>query len=430
MKITEKQLRKYIRKMVKENLANFGDKKATSFGKDKEDKKEEEPKEKLEEAMDAGIHARLSPEENQQLATWLDAGGDLELPEDLEMKLYDYYADEMPYGVQKGREGDPQEWLFNKLAETRTNFQEESCGGLHEEEFTESDDSIFDRVGNRFDMLNRFQGAVGLSDEEMLDELVRQMSEDEAEQAFDYIARMHDLSLTLRDEIPRMDKFRAMSAILEEMGGESWELLDAIVRQMSDQEAEEAFEYMSRMHDVPFPKDMEEAFVQEDQELTPEFFKEEDESSEDTVSEASDGSNDVESWEDSKPAPGPRDLEKDLSLDENDSPIKEAGKAKETEHSGAKKGKGAYWGKKKQAKDESKKVRRQQDKKETQTLDESGYQSCACRDCMEIAIGEEGAYCEDCLQAGCPESLSGECEAPGAYGGDMRENICPSWISS
>jgi hypothetical protein len=54
---------------------------------------------------------------------------------------------------------------------------------------------------------------------------------------------------------------------------------------------------------------------------------------------------------------------------------------------------------------------------------ESGYRPCACRDCFEIAIGEPGAYCHECDDAGCPgyqgqPGMSQECQAPGAYGGD------------
>lgn len=48
--------------------------------------------------------------------------------------------------------------------------------------------------------------------------------------------------------------------------------------------------------------------------------------------------------------------------------LSEAGKAGKTEHSGAKKGKGAYWGKKKDAKKDSNKKRRTADKK---SVDES-----------------------------------------------------------
>ena len=47
----------------------------------------------------------------------------------------------------------------------------------------------------------------------------------------------------------------------------------------------------------------------------------------------------------------------------------------------------------------------------------SGYVPCACRDCMEIAIGETGeALCHECEAADC-EPRAGECTAPGAYGG-------------
>lgn len=39
---------------------------------------------------------------------------------------------------------------------------------------------------------------------------------------------------------------------------------------------------------------------------------------------------------------------------------------------------------------------------------ESGYRPCACRDCMEIAIGEPGAFCIECEDAGCEGD--GECQ--------------------
>ena len=32
-------------------------------------------------------------------------------------ELFDYFADEMPYGVQKARTGMPDEWIFDKLCE-------------------------------------------------------------------------------------------------------------------------------------------------------------------------------------------------------------------------------------------------------------------------------------------------------------------------
>jgi hypothetical protein len=57
---------------------------------------------------------------------------------------------------------------------------------------------------------------------------------------------------------------------------------------------------------------------------------------------------------------------------------------------------------------------------------DNGYRPCACRDCMETAIGEPGALCLDCEEHGC-EVWPGEgneergtrydCESPDAYGG-------------
>ena len=45
-----------------------------------------------------------------------------------------------------------------------------------------------------------------------------------------------------------------------------------------------------------------------------------------------------------------------------------ANQAKKTEHTGAKRGCGAYWGRKKDAKKESRRARRETDKKETVLL--------------------------------------------------------------
>jgi hypothetical protein len=50
---------------------------------------------------------------------------------------------------------------------------------------------------------------------------------------------------------------------------------------------------------------------------------------------------------------------------------------------------------------------------------DSGYRPCACRDCMEIAIGEAGALCHHCEDAGCDPNR--ECQAVTAYGGDEPE---------
>lgn len=50
-------------------------------------------------------------------------------------------------------------------------------------------------------------------------------------------------------------------------------------------------------------------------------------------------------------------------------------------------------------------------------MNDSGYRPCACRDCMEIAIG---SYCHECEDAGCSdyqgvEGMSQECQSEHAY---------------
>lgn len=43
--------------------------------------------------------------------------GEMEVYDDdnLYDKLFEYYMDEMPYGTQKARDGDPCEWIFEHL---------------------------------------------------------------------------------------------------------------------------------------------------------------------------------------------------------------------------------------------------------------------------------------------------------------------------
>tara|TARA_B100001093_G_C26356807_1_gene812693 strand:- start:41 stop:640 length:600 start_codon:yes stop_codon:yes gene_type:complete len=41
--------------------------------------------------------------------------GDIDSRSDLYMELYNYYSDEMPYGTQKARDGDPTEWIMTRL---------------------------------------------------------------------------------------------------------------------------------------------------------------------------------------------------------------------------------------------------------------------------------------------------------------------------
>ena len=41
--------------------------------------------------------------------------GEISLTDNLFDKLFHYYVDEMPYGTQKARTGDPYEWITQKL---------------------------------------------------------------------------------------------------------------------------------------------------------------------------------------------------------------------------------------------------------------------------------------------------------------------------
>lgn len=53
-------------------------------------------------------------------------------------------------------------------------------------------------------------------------------------------------------------------------------------------------------------------------------------------------------------------------------------------------------------------------------LGPSGYQTCFCRDCGELAVGWPGIFCHECVEAGCPDyqgqkGMSQECRAPHTY---------------
>ena len=55
----------------------------------------------------------------------------------------------------------------------------------------------------------------------------------------------------------------------------------------------------------------------------------------------------------------------------------------------------------------------------------SGYVDCACRDCMNIAIGEWPSFCFDCIEADCDEGRhGGECQAEHAYGVPCADPKC------
>lgn len=42
---------------------------------------------------------------------------DFEYGSRLYKQLYEFYLPEMPYGVAKARDGDPDQWIFNRLCE-------------------------------------------------------------------------------------------------------------------------------------------------------------------------------------------------------------------------------------------------------------------------------------------------------------------------
>lgn len=42
---------------------------------------------------------------------------ELEIEGEVFERLYDYYLDEMPYGTAKARDGDPYEWIYQRLHE-------------------------------------------------------------------------------------------------------------------------------------------------------------------------------------------------------------------------------------------------------------------------------------------------------------------------
>lgn len=51
----------------------------------------------------------------QRVVEWINSGEWLHKFEGLDIRLYEYYEDEMPYGTMKARDGDPEQWLFNKV---------------------------------------------------------------------------------------------------------------------------------------------------------------------------------------------------------------------------------------------------------------------------------------------------------------------------
>jgi hypothetical protein len=58
----------------------------------------------------------------------------------------------------------------------------------------------------------------------------------------------------------------------------------------------------------------------------------------------------------------------------------------------------------------------------TMKTTESGYRPCACRDCFEIAIGEAGALCHLCEDAGCDPAS--ECLVANDGPEECEDNAC------
>jgi hypothetical protein len=59
----------------------------------------------------------------------------------------------------------------------------------------------------------------------------------------------------------------------------------------------------------------------------------------------------------------------------------------------------------------------------------SGYTPCACRDCMDTAIGDPGnALCHACRDAGCSNDGDAECSRADAYGVEEEPTPPACWL--
>lgn len=63
-----------------------------------------------------GLFATLTPEEINFLKAFVNGEEDLYSEPELMEKLYDYYWEEIPYGIAKARTGDPDQWFYDKLS--------------------------------------------------------------------------------------------------------------------------------------------------------------------------------------------------------------------------------------------------------------------------------------------------------------------------
>ena len=57
----------------------------------------------------------LTPEEKVILRRVIDGGDELYRHRELYSKLFDYFVDKMPYGTAKGRTGDPDQWIEDRI---------------------------------------------------------------------------------------------------------------------------------------------------------------------------------------------------------------------------------------------------------------------------------------------------------------------------
>lgn len=146
---------KEMAKMPKKELEKFA--KTKHKGLPKHVKESREP---LAESLDAIAHRY-----GKEIRDFAQTG---QLDEDLYHALYDYYFDDMPYGVKKARTADPYEWISDKLDEEirmgeievkESNITTPTYGTVMAEEPIE----IVDTTMENFDDLNELARLAGLN---------------------------------------------------------------------------------------------------------------------------------------------------------------------------------------------------------------------------------------------------------------------------
>ena len=118
-----------------------GDKKET-MKKAAKDKKE-----KANESIDEGFEA---DEVKAILAKHgVSSIDDMELDGELYQDLFDYYSDEMPYGTQKARDGDPMDWIITRLDDlgmVESTSEQKNSEEVKKEAFKKDLESELDRL--------------------------------------------------------------------------------------------------------------------------------------------------------------------------------------------------------------------------------------------------------------------------------------------